>query len=225
VLTVSPASPTPPPSGPPASAANASDAQSTSDARVDEDGDRISVTDVNGTIARFDMTYEPPAEGERVKFGPPLRTRIPSAVYLLAAIVFGIVTWYAYNAPTSSKLFVWAVEGDRIRPLSVSVIAVILLVSSAATVLRTHMRGVIVTDDWIEARYLLPLGIPRARRWGWPEVTRVVLDGPRAGLELYHGAFECLPEVADGQGLVNVIVHHAGRHRIDVSVLERSTRR
>ena len=138
------------------------------DARVDEDGDRISVTDVNGTVARFEMTYEPPGEGERVKFGPPLRSRIPSALYLVASIVFGIVTLYAYNAPTSSKLFVWAVEGDRIRPLSVSVIAVILLVSSAATVLRTHMRGVIVTDDWIEARYLLPLGIPRARRWGWP---------------------------------------------------------
>jgi hypothetical protein len=193
--------------------------------RVDEDGDRISVTDVNGTVARFEMTYEPPGEGEKVKFGPPMRTRIPSALYLLASIVFGIVTIYAYNAPTSSKLFVWAVEGDRIRPLSVSVIAVILMVSSVATVLRTHMRGVIVTDDWIEARYLLPLGIPRARRWGWPEVTRVVLDGPRAGFELYHGGFERLPDVADGQGLVNIIVHHAGRHRIDVSVLERTIRR
>jgi hypothetical protein len=213
VLTVTPASPTTPPSASP------------HDAPVDEDGDRISVTDVNGTIARFEMTYEPPSAGERVKFGPPLRTRIPSAAYLVAAIIFGLVTWYAYNAPTSSKLFVWAVEGDRIRPLSVSVIAVILLVSSLATVVRTHMRGVIVTDDWIEARYLLPLGIPRARRWGWPEVTRVVLDGSRAGFELYHGGFERLPEVADGQGLLNIIVHHAGRHRIDVTSLERPIRR
>ncbi len=219
MLTVSRATPTTPPPPPVPSAASAPHE------RVDEDGDRISVTDVNGTVARFEMTYEPPGEGERVKFGPPVRARIPSALYLVASIVFGIVTLYAYNAPTSSKLFVWAVEGDRIRPLSVSVIAVILLVSSVATVLRTHMRGVIVTDDWVEARYLLPLGIPRARRWGWPEVTRVVLDGPRAGFELYHGGFERLPEVADGQGLVNIVVHHAGRHRIDVSVLERSTRR
>jgi len=51
------------------------------------------------------------------------------------------------------------------------------------------------------------------------------LDGSRAGLELYHGSFERLPEVADGQGLINVIAHHASRHRIDVSVLDRSTRR
>lgn len=191
------------------------------DHRVDADGDRISVTDVNGTIARFEMTYEPPAAGERTKFGPPMRARIPSALYLAASIVFGVVTLYAYNAPTSSKLFVWAVEGDRIRPLSVSVIAVILLVSSLATVIRTHMRGVIVTDDWLEARYLLFLGIPKAKRWGWPQVTRLVIDGARTAFETYDGGFERLPEVADGKALAQLMVHQAGRHKIDVTVLER----
>jgi hypothetical protein len=192
---------------------------------VDEDGDRISITDVNGTIARFEMTYEPPSAGQKTKFGPPLRSRIPSAIYLVCAVTFGLVTWYAYSAPTSSMLFVWAVEGDRIRPLSLSVIAVVVLVSAIATVLRTHMRGVIVTDDWVEARYLLPLGIPRAKRWGWPQITRVVLDAQRVGFEMYDGSFERMPDVADGHGLVQLILHHAGRLRIDVTSLERSTRR
>ncbi len=213
MLPVTPASSTRPPTTPPP------------EAPVDEDGDRISITDVNGTIARFEMTYEPPSAGECIKFGPPMRTRIPSAIYLALSGLFGVVTLIAYNAPQGSFLFRWAVEGDRIRPLSVSVIAVVLLVSSVATVIRTHMRGVIVTDDWIEARYLLPLGIPRARRWGWPEVTRILVDGTSAGLEMYHGSFERLPEVADGQALVNLLVHHATQHRIDVSTLERSTRR
>lgn len=189
--------------------------------RIDEDGDRISVTDVNGTIARFEMTYEPPSAGEKIKFGPPLRSRIPSAIYLVVAIVFGLVTAYAYNAPANSKLFVWAVEGDRLRPLSVSVIAVVLVVSALATVIRTHMRGVIVTDDWVEARYLY-MTIPRARRWGWPQVTRIVLDGVRTGFELYDGSFERLPEVADGRALVEAILHHAGRLKIDVTVLDRA---
>jgi hypothetical protein len=188
---------------------------------VDDDGDRISITDVNGTIARFDMSYEPPSAGERAKFGPPPRARIPSAIYLAVAIAFGCVMAYAYNAPTSSKLFVWAVEGDRIRPLSVSVIAVILVVSALATVIRTHMRGVIVTDDWIEARYLLPLGIPRAKRWGWPQVTRLVIDGDRTGFDLYDGSFERLPEVANGKQMVQLMVHHAARLKIDVTALER----
>ncbi len=204
------ASPTPPPSP----------GHLVSD-HVDADGDRISITDVNGTVARFDMTYEAPSAGERTKFGPPRRARIPSAIYLLASAIFGIVTICAYNAPTGSKLFVWAVEGDRIRPLSVSVIAVILMVSSLATVLRTHMRGVIVTDDWIEARSLLALGIPKARRWGWAQVTRLVVDGDRLGLEMYDGSFERLPEVRDGKAMVQLMMHHAARLRIDVSLLER----
>jgi hypothetical protein len=193
-----------------------------SDHVVDDDGDRISITDVNGTIARFDMSYEPPSAGERTKFGPPRRSRIPSAIYLAAAVVFAAVTAYAYNAPTSSKLFVWAVEGDRIRPLSVSVVAVVLVVSALATVIRTHMRGVIVTDDWIEARYLLPLGIPRAKRWGWPQITRLVIDGERTGFEFYDGTFERLPEVADGRAMVQLMMHHAARLRIDVTSLERT---
>jgi hypothetical protein len=205
VLSLTPASPSPPD-------AHVADA-------VDEDGDRISITDVNGTVARFEMSYSPPSAGDRVKFGPPLRSRIPSAVYLAAAIAFGITTLVAYNAPRSSKLFVWAVEGDRIRPLSVSVIAVVLLVSAAATVIRTHMRGVVVSDDWVEARYLLPLGIPRARRWGWAQVTRIVVDNTRVALETYDGGFERMPEVADGRGLVQTMMHHAVRLRLHVTVL------
>ncbi len=185
---------------------------------VDELGDRVSVTDANGTVARFEMTYEPPA-GARVKFGPPMRARIPSAVYLAAAMVFAGVTWLAYGSPPGSWLFAWAVEGDRIRPLSVSVVAVVVLVSALATVVRTQMRGVIVTDDWIESRSLLPLGIPRARRWGWPQVTRLIVDGERTGFQLYGGGFERLPEVADGKALAQLMVHQAGRHKIDVTVL------
>ena len=46
--------------------------------QVDE-GDRISVTDVNGSIARFEMSYSPPGDYPRAKFGPPWRSRIPSA--------------------------------------------------------------------------------------------------------------------------------------------------
>jgi hypothetical protein len=207
VLDVTPASPSPPP------------ADNAALPSVDEEGDRISVTDVNGTIAHFEMSYSPPSAGAREKFGPPLRTRIPSAIYLAAAVAFGIVTWYAYNAPASSGLFVWAVEGDRIRPLSVSVIAIVLLVSATATVVRTHMRGVLVSDDWIEARSLLPLGIPRARRWGWAQVTRIVVDGTRVALEMYDGAFERLPEVANGKQLTQLLLHHAVRLRIHVTVL------
>jgi hypothetical protein len=191
----------------------------------DNDGDRPSVTDVNGTIARFEMTYSPPT-GERKKFGPPLSTRIPSAIYLVAALVLAMLVAYAYTVASSgTRLFAWIVEGDRGRPLPASVLAVIVVVSAFATVLRTHMRGVLVSDDWIEARYLLPLGIPRARRWAWAQVLRVVLDGTRIALELWDGSFERLPAVAKGQELVEVVVRHAERRRIDVTLLDAARRR
>ena len=200
------ASPTPPPSPTP---------QPSADERVDEDGDRISVTDVNGTVARFEMSYEPAGtRRDKTKFGPPVRSRIPSALYLGASIVFGIVTAYAYSAPPSSKLFVWAVEGDRIRPLSVSVVAIVLLVSALATVIRTHMRGVIVADDWIEARYLLPLGVPRVRRWAWAQIHRMVIDDRGVMLEMWTGEYEKLPAVARQLDLAAVLELKSAQHGV-----------
>jgi hypothetical protein len=187
-----------------------------------DDGDRVSATDLSGSVPRFDMTYSPPShERGKTKFGPPMRSRIPSAIYLAAALVVGGVVLYAYAAaPSSSRVFAWVVEGDARRPLSSSVAATIVVVSALATVLRTHMRGVLVGEDWIEARYLLPFGIPRARRWGWPQVLRVVVDDERVALELWDGTFERLPEVARAGELVDLLVHQARRRRIDVTELD-----
>ncbi len=187
--------------------------------RVADDGDRGSVTDVSGSVAHFEMTYSPPGGG-RVKFGPPMRARVPSALYLLGASVLGAIVLYAYTAaPSGSRLFAWAVEGDRDRPVSASVLAVVVLVSALATVLRTHMRGVVVSEQWIEARYLLPLGIPKARRWAWAQVLRIVVDGTRVALELWDGSFEKLPEVAKSGDLLQLVLQHAQRRRIDVTAL------
>jgi hypothetical protein len=198
------------------------------DSGEEDTGDRESVTGVHGTVARFEMSYSPPG-GTRTKFGPPLRERIPSALYLVAALVLGGVVLYAYSfAPSSSRVFGWVVEGDRGRPISSDILATVVVVSALATVIRTHMRGVLVSDDWIEARYLLALGIPRARRWGWPQVLRLIVDGPHVAFEFWDGSYERLPRVAKSAELVALLIQHADRHRIDVTVLhplERATPR
>ncbi|MDP9037547.1 MAG: hypothetical protein M3O50_22350, partial [Myxococcota bacterium] len=150
----------------------------------------------------------------------------PSALYLAVALLMAGAVAYAYALATSSSpLFVWIVEGDRRRPISAQILAVIVLVSAIGTVLRTHMRGVLVSDDWIEARYLLPLGIPRAKRWGWAQVLRVVVDGNRIGLELWDGSFERLPEVAKEADLFRLMLQHAQRRRIAVTDLNHAARR
>jgi len=185
-----------------------------------DDGDRPSITEVNGTVAQFEMTYSPPV-GARAKFGPPWRTRLPSAAYLLGALVLGAVVLYVYvAAPSSSVIFGWVVEGDRGRPISAGVLASAILVSALATVVRTHMRGVLVSDQWIEARYLLPLGIPRARRWAWAQVHRVVIDGPRLALELWDSSFERLPEVERAFELTDLVLQQARMRRIAITVLD-----
>jgi hypothetical protein len=185
-----------------------------------DEGERSSVTDVNGTVAHFEMTYSPPA-GARTKFGPPLRARLPSTAYLILALGLGAVVVYAYDAaPSSSWIFGWVVEGDRGRPISAQVLAAIIVVSALGTVLRTHMRGVLISEEWIEARYLLPFGIPRSRRWAWPQINRIVMDGSRVGLELWDGSFERLPPVSQGRELAQLILQHAYRRKIDVTVLE-----
>jgi hypothetical protein len=141
------------------------------------------------------------------------------------ALGIGAVVLYGYTAaPSGSLVFSWVVERDRGRPLSASVLAVVIVVSAVATVLRTHMRGVLVGEDWIEARYLLAFGIPRSRRWGWPQVLRVVIDGSRVALELWDGSFERLPEVAKARELVELIVRQAQRRRIQVTALDATLR-
>jgi hypothetical protein len=145
---------------------------------------------------------------------------VPSALYLVAAVVMGAVVLYAYTlAPSSSRVFEWVVGRDRDRPLSASVLATIVVVSAIGTVLRTHMRGVVLSDDWIETRRVLPLGIPRARRWAWAQVLRVVLDDSHVAFELWDGSFERLPDVARPDDLVRTVVGHAQRRRIDITSL------
>jgi hypothetical protein len=186
---------------------------------AEDNGDRVSITDVHGTIARFEMSYSPPT-GAKTKFGPPVRERIPSGLYLIAALGLGAVVLYAYGfAPPSSRVFGWIVEGDRGRPISANILAIVVVVSALATVLRTHMRGVLVSDDWIEARYLLAFGIPRARRWAWPQVLRLIVDGTNVAFEFWDGSYERLPRVARSAELVDLLRQHADRHRIDVTVL------
>jgi hypothetical protein len=81
------------------------------------------------------------------------------------------------------------------------------------------MRGVLISDDWVEARYLLPFGIPRARRWAWPQVHRIIIDGSQIAFELWDGTFERLPEVAKASELAQLVLRQAQSRRIDVTVL------
>jgi hypothetical protein len=188
---------------------------------LDEEGnhERISVTDVNGTVARFEMSYSP-VEGDRFAFGPPLRMRVPSFLYLGFAVFLMTLVSVAHASASNSRLYIWIVEGDRNRPLGAAILAFIVLVSALGTVVRAHMRGVIVRVDGIEARYLLSLGMPKIKRWAWPQIDRFVIDDTQVMLELWDGSYERLPEVADTAKLTNLLERIAAGRRIHVTKLK-----
>src|ERR1700679_2431050 len=77
---------------------------------IGDDGDRISVTDVNGTVARFEMAYSP-VESDRLRFGPPVRQWIPSLVFLAAAIAM-VSTVLVGQGSSTSALSRWLAAQD-----------------------------------------------------------------------------------------------------------------
>ena len=179
-----------------------------------------SVTDVHGTVARFEMAYSPVAR-RAVSFGPPLRQRLPSLVFFAfgGTLVSLVITAY-YVASSNSALYIWIVDGDRARPLPAAVLATLVFLSALGTVVRARMRGVLVHPDGIEARYLLPLGVPRVKRWAWAQVERVVLDDEGAMLELWDSTYERLPDVARPKELATLLEQIAAERRIVVTRLD-----
>ena len=184
-----------------------------------DEGDRPSITEVNGTVARFEMAY-PTGPSERWAFGAPLLSRLPSMAWFAFSLAVTITVVVAHHMSSSSPLFVWVVERDR-NGIPASVLAFLVLASGIATLVRSYMRGVIVQRDGLEARYLLPLGVPRVRRFAWVQIHRMVLD-PKSGviLELWNGQYERLPAVARTLDLAAVLEKKGAEHGIVVTHLD-----
>jgi hypothetical protein len=189
------------------------------DVGAEEDGERVSVTDVNGTVARFEMAYSPP-EGEKTKFGPPLAQRLPSLLFVGFALAMVAIVFVVQSGPSGSYLFRFMVVGDRGRPIRAETLSFIILACSLGTVLRAQMRGVILRSDGLEARYLLAAGIPKIRRWAWTQLERVVLDDEQVMVELWNGQYERLPSVAEPGKMSELLERICAARKIRVTRLK-----
>jgi hypothetical protein len=169
-----------------------------------DDGDRPSITEVNGTVAKFEMAFDP-EKSDRFAFGVPLVTRIPGYVFLAFAAVVALTVLAAYNGSSNSRLYIWVVEGDRSRVFGSGPLAFIIVFAALGNVLKTALRGVIVTRDAVEARFLIA-GFPKVKRWTWAQIDRLVVDDEDVMLELWDGTYERLPKVRDGKRLADLLV-------------------
>jgi hypothetical protein len=179
-------------------------ARTPTDDPVDDTGDRESITEIRGTVARFEMTYSP-ERGERVKFGPPLRVLVPGFLYLGLAVLAALLIFTAHAGAHGTSLYTFIVEGDRNRPIGSIAFAIVLVTSALATVLRAQMRGVIVHGDGLESRDIALLGVPRIRRFAWAQIDRLVVSETEVMLELWNGTYEKLPAVARPESLVMLL--------------------
>jgi hypothetical protein len=171
-----------------------------------EDEERPSITEIKGTVARFEMAYNPNPT-ERFAFGPPLWQRLPSLLFVGFALVLVVATFLAHHAPRSSPLFRFIVEDGRTPFVGVIVLAAL------ATFVRSGLRGVIVTREGVETRDLA-LGIPRVRKYRWAQIDRVIVDGENVMFELWNGSYDRLPRVREGEQLVSILERIAiGRGR------------
>ncbi len=140
------------------------------------------------------MTYRPTA---RV-FLPPWRTRFPPLLYLALTLVVAVVVFVAEQSPTNSVLYVQLIERGSRRIISPRTFALLLLLSSISSVLRSNMRGVRVRGDGIEYRDIVSLLIPKLRRIRWAQLDRISLARPGlVTLDLWDGTRAFLPRVHD----------------------------
>jgi hypothetical protein len=158
------------------------------------------------------MSYRP---SESV-YSAPWLERIPSLVYLAAALVtIALVVIGEHSAP-GSWLYEYIVVQDRARLLGSRAFATVLSIGAVASVLRGSMRGVRIFGDGVEAREITQLFVPRVRRYRWPQMALIVLDQRHVAVELWDGQRAVLPAVGDRDGLVAALERVAAARDIPV---------
>lgn len=160
----------------------------------------------------FDMTYRP----REAVYSIPWLERLPSLVYLAAALVSVVLVLVGEHSDPSSWLFNYVVVQDHVRLISSRTFAVVLSLGAIASVLRGNMRGVRIFGDGVEAREITQLFFPRVRRYRWPQMSLIVLDQRHVAVELWDGQRAVLPAVGDREGLAAELERVAAARDIPV---------
>ena len=160
----------------------------------------------------FDMTYRP----REAVYSVPWLERVPSLVYLAAALVAVVLVLVGEHSDPGSWLFHYVVVQDHMRLISSRTFAVVLSLGAIASVLRGNMRGVRIFGDGVEAREITQLFFPRVRRYRWPQMALIVLDQPHVAVELWDGQRAVLPAVGDREGLAAELERVAAARDIPV---------
>jgi hypothetical protein len=157
------------------------------------------------------MTYEP----EECVFGPTWLSRLPSFLYLGAALAALAILFIGENSSSTSRLFHYVVTEDKSRVMSIRTFAVIMLVGAVSSILRGGMRGVRIYADGVESREIGGLVMPRVRKYTWAQLECIILDAqPLVALELWDGRRAYLPRVNEQARLITTLERVAAARAI-----------
>lgn len=119
-------------------------------------------------------------------------------MYLGLTLAVAAFVFIAEHSPTNSELYVHLIENGSRRIISARTFAILLLISSVASVLRANMRGVRVRGDGLEYRDVVSFMVPKLRRFRWAQMDKITLM--KTGLitiDLWDGNRAILPQVED----------------------------
>ena len=161
----------------------------------------------------FDMTYRP----AETAFGPPLRAKVPSFIYLFLALAAVMTVFLAERSAPGSYLYRNIVERGANGFVGARAMAFMLVLGALSSLLRASMRGVRIIPDGVEYRDVVSLGLPKLRRYRWAQIDRIVLDLPNCvAFDVWDGTRVFLPEIADRVGLSAALEKLAAARAIPV---------
>lgn len=158
------------------------------------------------------MAYRP----QESVFGPPIWAKVPSFLYVLVAIGVSVLVLLGEQSAAGTWLFRYVVEDDVRRVMSIRTFATLLVLSALASMVRAGMRGVRIYGDGVEARDVLNFIVPKLRRYRWPQIEQIILDGRAIAFDLWDGSRAYLPEVNDRAALAKALEHVALARAIPV---------
>jgi hypothetical protein len=149
--------------------------------------------------------------------------RIPSFLYLFAALAVVVLVYVAERSPGGSWLQVNIVERGVRGIISARVVALFLVLGAISSLVRANMRGVRIRGDGVEYRDVVSFGLPKTKRFRWAQIDKIILDMPYIAFDLWDGTRAFLPAVEDRDALAAVLekVAHAraipvrGGHGLD----------
>ncbi len=144
------------------------------------------------------MTYRP----AETAFGPPLRVKIPSFIYLFLSLAAVMVVLVAERSAPGSYLYNNIVVRGAHGFVGARTVAFLLVLGALSSLMRASMRGVRLLSDGVEYRDVGALGMPKVKRYRWAQIDRIVLDLPQCvALDVWDGSRVFLPVIADREGL------------------------